>query len=849
MDSVEKHLTRGHGPADQWKHSPTGRRAHAAAVARQGKAKVSGRSGNRRKSGEKVDPKGKKVGTAENPIKVKSASRALELMAAGKHVVMDKETVGVVLSKLAKIGQEAFEAEKRGESVDLPDYDLCRVHVPDSNLFCVKNKNIPRIKMPQVKGKNIRPGSKAEALLKKQNEANGTPDNREVDATDEFVSYLKDQGVTISKGVPVDASKLKATQNQLVGSKVGGMMAARQGGKFDPAKDPIFVSTDNYVLDGHHRWAAVVGSEFAEGKSIQMNTDVIDLPIQELVDMTNQFLDGFGILPNAATATSKSWVEKARDELPCIGCGDEPVLDDSFRHRDLVAKKKAGHGPNPKSSAKEIIGSHGHRSHGKSILWPALYEHLRAKGMSKAKAAAISNGQWNRRHGAKAKNATSTRFAKSATALADGVSDVLGLRADEQVGRLDAGSVVAGVADNGTIRDGSIVVLPHDSVPTPQGLGRRAPHAGVPAPGERPLPDEASVLGANGSSEQLLDGADPDHHLHPSGSGGTPGTGGGSRLSGEFRHAAMLQAGNKRHGKGASNLNNTRVTKSKEIAGEISKLDVDKQLVYGWMYVTHDRDGEVVVDKSGDFIDVVEELDEAVVDFVLHSRTGGVDHTRDGDSPVQASRLVESIVFTPEKVEALGLNPGDLPTGWWAGWKVDDPEVWEGVKSGKYKSFSIHGSGVREPYTAEVAKKEATPANKRRLAAAYTGKQVRGARSGSLTSKERKQRINAARASAAKRKGSGTKDKNPKTPETKARERTRIRTETPGTPEHTTALKRVGAALKSGKPLKVRQGELDSVIERAKAQGLKYEHNGDTVVVFLSDGRKLTVQSTQKESS
>lgn len=64
---------------------------------------------------------------------------------------------------------------------------------------------------------------------------------------------------------------------------------------------------------------------------------------------------------------------------------------------DSIAKRKYV-GANPKSSPKEIVGSHGHRPHGPSILWPALYEHLKAKGMTKQKAAMISNGMWRRKH-------------------------------------------------------------------------------------------------------------------------------------------------------------------------------------------------------------------------------------------------------------------------------------------------------------------------------------------------------------------------------------------------------------------------------------------------------------------
>lgn len=55
--------------------------------------------------------------------------------------------------------------------------------------------------------------------------------------------------------------------------------------------------------------------------------------------------------------------------------------------------------PNLKSTPKEIAGKHGHRPHGPSILWPALYEHLRAKGMTKTKAAMISNGMWRKKRG------------------------------------------------------------------------------------------------------------------------------------------------------------------------------------------------------------------------------------------------------------------------------------------------------------------------------------------------------------------------------------------------------------------------------------------------------------------
>lgn len=65
--------------------------------------------------------------------------------------------------------------------------------------------------------------------------------------------------------------------------------------------------------------------------------------------------------------------------------------------------------PNKKSTPKEIVGSHGHRPHGPSILWPALYEHLRAKGMTKQKAAMISNGLWRKKRGLPPKSVPGTK--------------------------------------------------------------------------------------------------------------------------------------------------------------------------------------------------------------------------------------------------------------------------------------------------------------------------------------------------------------------------------------------------------------------------------------------------------
>lgn len=131
-----------------------------------------------------------------------------------------------------------------------------------------------------------------------------------------------------------------------------------------------------------------------------------------------------------------------------------------------------------------------------------------------------------------------------------------------------------------------------------------------------------------------------------------------------------------------------------QVYGEVLKIDPDKRLVYGWAYVTHDTAGQVNIDKSGDFVDDVEEIEKAAHHFVMESRAADADHTN-----IKGGTLVESIVFTPEKIEKMGLPEGVLPYGWWVGFKIEDDATWDRVKKGELTAFSVHGKGVRTPFT------------------------------------------------------------------------------------------------------------------------------------------------------
>lgn len=122
----------------------------------------------------------------------------------------------------------------------------------------------------------------------------------------------------------------------------------------------------------------------------------------------------------------------------------------------------------------------------------------------------------------------------------------------------------------------------------------------------------------------------------------------------------------------------------------IQKSSDEKRLAFGWASISQDESGAALVDLSEDVIDP-ETLENAAYEFVKLYREGGEMHER-GDCAV----LVESVVFTKEKMAAMGIPDGTLPTGWWIGFYVTDDEVWEKVKSGEYPMFSIEGTAIPE---------------------------------------------------------------------------------------------------------------------------------------------------------
>ena len=125
---------------------------------------------------------------------------------------------------------------------------------------------------------------------------------------------------------------------------------------------------------------------------------------------------------------------------------------------------------------------------------------------------------------------------------------------------------------------------------------------------------------------------------------------------------------------------------------QIAKYYDDEKLVFGWASVARDPQGNVPLDWQGDVIDATD-LERAVYKFNLEFRESNDMHQPNSTN----GSLVESVVFTKEKMKAMEIPEGIVPEGWWVGFKIDDPIAYQKVKCGLYKMFSIEGSGKRTP--------------------------------------------------------------------------------------------------------------------------------------------------------
>jgi len=186
----------------------------------------------------------------------------------------------------------AIEIAKRLDAGISESADVCKQSPP----VCAGNMGIPRADMPQIMDDTIKDllsatkkdGSPDEAKRKKGQAAVDAGGDPESDKTpfDMMLDHFKSEGISVSEPTPIKVGELKATQKDIQAKKTNQFAEWQMKGEFpngakaDFSKDPIVMSNDGHILDGHHRYAALL----MLGPDMEMNAITVDLPMHELLE-------------------------------------------------------------------------------------------------------------------------------------------------------------------------------------------------------------------------------------------------------------------------------------------------------------------------------------------------------------------------------------------------------------------------------------------------------------------------------------------------------------------------------------------------------------------------------------
>lgn len=136
-----------------------------------------------------------------------------------------------------------------------------------------------------------------------------------------------------------------------------------------------------------------------------------------------------------------------------------------------------------------------------------------------------------------------------------------------------------------------------------------------------------------------------------------------------------------------------------ELDEDLIKYDDEHNLVFGWGYISKTKEGVQSIDHSGDFVtdENFEDLELAVYAYNLIYRESDIGHT---EKP--SGNLIESVVFSKEKMEKMGIPPGILPQGIWVGYHFSNDEDYQMIKAMKKPMLSLFGKVQREYVKEEV---------------------------------------------------------------------------------------------------------------------------------------------------
>lgn len=124
------------------------------------------------------------------------------------------------------------------------------------------------------------------------------------------------------------------------------------------------------------------------------------------------------------------------------------------------------------------------------------------------------------------------------------------------------------------------------------------------------------------------------------------------------------------------------MTKQFEAYGEVTKIDSEQRIVYGFACVVS-KNGEMIVDRQGDVI-TTDEMEKAATQFMLGARNGLTMHKGE-----PTTTIVHSLPLTKQIMDAFGISSDK--EGWLIAVKVHDDDTWDRMKKGEFTGFSIGG--------------------------------------------------------------------------------------------------------------------------------------------------------------
>lgn len=276
-----------HGPGSVWKTESGNWRAKN----EKGEAKSFGENQDAAKVHAGKAPKAPKAPKGDDGIQARRPSLSDDLKNYGADATVDKlkpehreEIEGYDITVVGNDAAQAVEVARKIKQGIQNSADICKMNPP----VCEGNKGLTRDKMPQISDSSVKdmlkatkkdgsPDEETRAKAQAMIQAGADPKSNKT-TMQAMIDHFKSNGVQ-TKRTKIPVGMLKATQSEIKASKTYSMANNHLQGKFPTIGDSVVVSRDGHILDGHHRWAALLTID----PSREMNVQVIDMDMDDLL--------------------------------------------------------------------------------------------------------------------------------------------------------------------------------------------------------------------------------------------------------------------------------------------------------------------------------------------------------------------------------------------------------------------------------------------------------------------------------------------------------------------------------------------------------------------------------------